>query len=302
MGSTNYGTQVKSVGFYDPADSGVVNKRNVLVQECGIYSGGYLTTGVGNDVSLSPLVCVIKGADLATPDPTNFYQLRVETKAAITLTLDSTNRFVILRWAYTGSSATDYMDVLAVPSGSIGVNDLLVGMGNFGLGSSLLSVEYVDSTKTFIRSEASTSEHNLKVIPTTTPSMSVRINQGYITYGVSGIFVPTQTYGPISVAGLVNSRIDVLYVDSTGTLQKFTGADAVTPVAPSYENKIVLAEIKLTGGMSQITAASIRDTRLFAGAGVNIASIFPSMTGNAYKFLRVKADETGLEYSAPTYA
>jgi hypothetical protein len=293
MGTTNYGDQVKSIGFHSPADSSVVNKRNVSVQERGIYSGGYLTMTTGNNVSLSPLVCVIGD---------NNYQLRVETTTtnlvnAITLT-DVTNKYVVLRWAYSGVTGQDYMDVLAVAAASILPNDLLVGIGVFDGFGVLTGIEYADATGTYVRSEAMSSSRILKVIPTETPSKLVRINQGYINYGTAKKFVPTQTYDlTATIAGIVTSKIIVLYVDENGAIQKYsTGTDSATPTVPEYNNKIVLAEITLTAGMTQITTAKIRDTRLLVGAGINASTLFPSMTGNALKHLRVNVTETGVEY------
>lgn len=283
MGSTNYGTQTKSVGFYDPADSGVVNKRNVSVQERGIYSGGLLTMTSGNNVSLSPLVCVIGDAN---------YQLRVETTVAVALTLDSTNKVVILRWSYTGSASTDYMDVLAVGTGSILPNDLIVGVGTF-VGAALTGIEY--NTTNYLRSEAKTAEHTLKVEASATPSMTLRVRSGNVNYGSTNLFVANQAV-IIDAADSTFPRIDLVYVDTDGSVKKSKGTAAASPAANSYANKIVLAEVYVAAGVSILPQAVIKDVRMLIGNASSFSANFPDIVGSGNKYVKVNSGATAYEY------
>jgi hypothetical protein len=333
MGTTNYGVQTKSVGFFDLAKSGVINKRNIDVQERGIYKGGYLTVLSTVSASLSPLVCIINGTN-ADPAEGGPYQIRVETADAVTLSgFTPTNKYVVLRWAYTGDASTDYMDVLLQTSAQIdSVYDIIVGVGVFS-GADLIDITYSDTT--YPRTEPNVFQIAGKIDAQETPSMYVRVRGFNATYGTSTLKIynhkcTSSPSFPISSAGMTNSRIDVLYLDTDGVVKKFTGSENVSPVAPSYQSKIALAEITVTPGMASITQSSIRDVRSFltggsatingsqlavlsgitVGAGVIPAANLPSgswltipaTSGNAYKYLRVNAAGTALEYMPPTYA
>jgi hypothetical protein len=60
-----------------------------------------------------------------------------------------------------------------------------------------------------------------------------------------------------------NPRIDLVYVDTDGTVKIKTGTEGSPPTSPSYDGKIVLAEITLTVGMTEITGKDIKDVRGF---------------------------------------
>lgn len=256
MGSIEFGApQNRSIGFYDPADSGVVNRRGMNVQERGIYVGGYLTKVSDASASVSVLVCVIGDND---------YQLRISTGSAATISgVSSTNKYIVLRWSYTGSAATDYMDILAIPVGSIQANDLIVGVCVYS-GATLVGFDYGDSS--YPRSEPLIMSLVGRVEAQQTPGMYVRVRALNVNYGSVNYRVSSQLVGPFT-APSVNPRIDLVYIDTDGTVKTSVGTESATPVAPDYGGRIALAEIRLGAGATSITNDMIRDVRGFVGGG-----------------------------------
>lgn len=338
MGAIDYGTQIKSIGFFDPAKSGVVNKRNMNVQERGIYKGGWLTVASTTSASLSPLVCIINGdGGIGDGGP---FQLRVETTVAYVVTgFTPTNKYVVLRWAYTGDQSTDYMDVLLLSSIQIDpVYDIIVGVGVFS-GADLVGINYADTT--YPRTEPHVSQLVGKVEATEVAEgipMYIRVHGFNANYGTTNLKVYTHTpqtspYFPIpTVTNLGKERVDVIYLDTDGIIKRIAGTEANigSAVAPAYQNKVVLAEITIPYATSIITQSMIRDVRplaiggsttvsgsqltglsgITAGAGVIPAAnlptgpwlTIPTLTGNALKYLRVNAAGTAIEFMPPTYS
>ena len=78
MGTINYGNQIESIDYYAPADSDVLNRRNITIIPRGIYNGGLLSKVNDTTVTLSTLVSEIG-------DDTN--QVRIETQSNVTVTV-----------------------------------------------------------------------------------------------------------------------------------------------------------------------------------------------------------------------
>lgn len=286
MGATNFGTQTITVQYYDPVDANVVNRAFLNIRERGIYIGGYLTRVSDVAITLSPLTCEIGDAG---------NQVRIQTANDVPLTVGVGIPWIILRWAY-ATSATNYMDVLAVAIGDILATDLIVGKCAF-TGSVLSTFEYGDLT--YPRSTPRTLAIYLKPEPTVPDSMRIRIRAGRTNYGTANLEIPDQL-SPLFTAPLSGSRVDVVYVDTDGTIKVKTGvASGGTPTVPTYDGRMAIAEITLTNTTTSLTYANIKDVRSFVGGG---AGGLPAFTGNAYKYVRVKSDETGVEYVYPKYA
>lgn len=245
MGSTRFGNQTITVQYFETVDSDKVNKAFQGIRKRGIYSGGYLTRISDISVNISTFLCEIG-------DTTN--QVRVETAAAITLAVSPSTPYVILRWAYF-ASASNWMDVFAVASGSIQANDLILGKCVFS-GSVLTGFDYSE------RSNPLVADLFLKVEPTETASMYLRVRGGRITYGTQNFDIADQL-SPLFTAPGSGTRVDVLYIDVDGVIKIGTG----TPAVPNYAGKIVLAEITIPTGTTALTASSIKDVRCFLGGG-----------------------------------
>lgn len=249
MGSIDHGGQTIQVNFNAPADSVSWTKRLVDLIPRGIYKGGVLTKVTNTTVTLSPLVVEV-GDD--------FYQVRVSTQSSVTITVASATPYIVLRWVYTGAGS-NYMDVLAVASGSIQNNDVIVGKCVFS-GSTLTGFDYGDSS--YRRTTPNMPHLMLRVEARQTPDMTVLIRGGRVNYGTANLEVDFQVSSAFT-APSSNPRIDVMYVDTDGVIKVYTGTEAATPSAPAYNSKKVLAEITLTVGMTSITEDDIKDVRSF---------------------------------------
>jgi hypothetical protein len=249
MGTINYGNQIQSIKYYAPADSDVLNRRDVGVKARGIYSGGLLTKVSDVQVTLSTLVCEIGDAS---------NQLRIETQSSVAVTVSTGTPYIVLRWAY-AASTTNYMDVLAVAAGSIQDNDLIVGKCVFS-GATLTGFDYGERPVVMAMKEF------LRVIPTATPSMKVHIKGGWATYGSSKLLVAEQDSSFTITAPVTNPRIDYVYIDESGNVQVEAGTEAASPTVENYQGRIVLAEIYLVPSQTTIVADDITDVRPFIGS------------------------------------
>jgi len=250
----NIGNQTVTILFYRPANSSIVNKRFQGIRQTGIYSGGYLSVVDNTTAQISTLVCEISDGT---------YQVRIETASTVNLTVAEGTPYIVLRWAYTGT-VTDYMELLAVATPA--ANDLVVGKCTF-VGGNLNGFNYQDSS--YPRTTPSTQDLFLKVEPTETSERRVRIRAGRIQTNSAVIDISDQKSDLFDTLAS-NSRIDLIYINkSTGAVEIETGVAALNPVVPDYKGKIVLAEITLTAGYTNITASMIKDVRNFISPNVS---------------------------------
>jgi len=257
MGNVNVGNQIVSIQYFDPADAYIFNRRHSVITPRGIYSGGYLEKVSDTQVSLSPLLCEI-GKYSSLPGVEDVIQARIRTRETVTINVSVSTPYIILRWSY-AEDANNYMDILAVAETDIQDGDLIVGRCVFS-GSVLTGFDYSE------RSVPNVWDLFLKVEPTDPTSMRVRVRAGRVSYGVQSFDIyeqVTSTFTPPTS----NPRIDLVYVDMDGVVKIKTGTEGSPPAPPSYDGKIVLAEITLTPGMTTITKDNIKDVRALIGRG-----------------------------------
>lgn len=249
------GSQTISLKYYSPGNSREINERFVDTRPTGIYSGGILSIVDSSHASLSPVVCEIGDGT---------HQVRVETTTDVSVTVAQSTPYVVLRWAYTGDT-TDYMEILALGSGNIQSNDLIVAKCTFTGGGSLNGFSYGDST--YPRSSPNVQDLWLKVIPIS-GSLSLRVLPGYYQAHTQQIHVPLQQTSAL-VPPSSDSKIYLIYVDEdTGTINvDSSGTAQASPVAPDYVGRLVLAEVTLQSTDTSITADMIRDVRPFLTHG-----------------------------------
>lgn len=254
---SDVGNQKISLKYGAAGNSQEINRRFVDVKPIGIYDGGYLTISDSSHAAISPLVCEISGLDVGLVE----HQVRVATTTTVTLAVSSALPFIILRWSYTGDTA-DFMELLAVAAGSIQAYDLIVGKCTFAGGGALQGFNYGDTT--YPRSTPDVHTLFLKVEPTIDAELKVRVRAGRVQSSEETFLIADQK-SSIFVAPLANSKVYLVYVDRlTGNVYiDSSGTEAVTPVAPSYGNKLVLAEVTLTSATTNITASMIKDVRDF---------------------------------------
>ena len=241
------GSQNLSLKFGSSGSSANINRRFVGIRPTGIYSGGYLTVVDTTHASISALVCEITDST---------HQVRIATTAAVNLVVSSIIPYIVLRWTYTGDTS-DYMELLAIGSGTLQDNDIIVGKCTFTGGGLLNGFTYDE------RTNPNTFDNFLKVEPTVATELRVRIRAGRIQSNTANIDIDDQL-SSVFVVPATNSRIDLVYITSTGAIAiDSSGTAAATPVAPSYGGKMVLAEVTVAATSTNITASMIKDVRNF---------------------------------------
>lgn len=255
---SDIGGQSISLKYQAPGNSAEVNERFLNIRPTGIYSGGVLTVVDGSHASLSPAVCEI-GDDT--------YQVRVETTTAVNIAVGTATPYVVLRWSYTGTTL-DYMEVLAVSSASIQSTDLVVAKCSFA-GVVLNGFDYGDST--YPRSVPNVQNLWLKVIPKGS-SLKAMILPGYYQSHTGSVHISLQETDAL-VPPTANSKIYLVYLDiETGAVAiDSSGTEAASPSAPSYNGRMVLAEITLSSTGTEITDSDIKDVRPFVTPGRQLA-------------------------------
>lgn len=254
--AVDQGTQNIFFQYQDPLTGAEFNERNKYIIPIGVYNGGFLTKVNNTTVSVGPWFVVIGDGT---------YQISGKSTVAYEVSgVSATNRNIVLRWTY-ATQNNWYVGHYAVADGSVQANDVILGRAVFG-GSTLTSFDYTTRTVPLAM------HRHLKVIPTPTASMKVIVVGGWTVVDTARIFVATQETSTIT-APSTNPRIDLIYIDSNGSIQISTGTEAASPSAPSYQDKMVLAELYLTVGMTQIVESSITDSRVFISPPVSTTNL-----------------------------
>jgi len=232
------GNQIVTLKYYDPANSGDVNRRFQGIRPVGIYSGGYLTPSDGSHVDLSPLVCEISDGN---------YQVRVETTIVVNLSVPFADNkpYVVLRWTYVGL-VSDYMEILVVNAPAD--NDIVVGKCTYSGGGVLNGVIYSE------RTTPNTLDLFLKVEPGSV-SKSIRVRRGrkYVGTAVQEI---DEQYTTTSLSTYSAGNIVYIYVNDAGGL-------AHSKTASDYNGKLLLAKVVIPNPFNSITVDDITDVRSF---------------------------------------
>lgn len=255
MSSTNHGSQQITCQYFMESTGANYGRRNLDIVPVGIYSGGYLTKVSDTQVSLSTFVAEIS-------DGLNQISVRTTTPATLSsVTLDSgsissSTPYLILRWSYE-LVTNNYVEVHALATlTSRQEHDLVLGKCVFS-GSTLTGFDYSD--RTFPRIQ----DQNLRVEATPDTEMYVRLRGGVYNTGNTALKIGDQKVGPFAVPTAGNSRIDLVYIKSDGTVAIQQGTPSSSPSAPEYLGKLVLAEVRVVNGDTNITWDRITDVRSF---------------------------------------
>lgn len=255
MGSTNHGTQSITWGYFLEASAVNFGKRLMDVVPAGIYGGGYLAKVTDSRVSLSALVAELQDG-----------VAQINVRTAVVATLDSTTLdsgaissatpYLVMRWAYVALVA-NYVEIHAIASlDARQQHDVVIGKCVFS-GSTLSSFDYDDRTFPLIQ------ERNLQVVATPDTEMYVQLHGGNFNTGNALLKIGDEKIGPFTVPGSGLSRIDIVYIKFDGSIGVVEGTPAVSPTAPSYVGRLVLAEVKCVNGDTNITWDRITDARAF---------------------------------------
>jgi hypothetical protein len=279
MGLVNHGSQDITINYYEEATAFNVNKRNVDMVPRGIYSGGYFAKVTDTEVQLSPFAVEIGDDDI---------QITSKSTAVATLnstTLDSgdidpSTPYLVFRWGYLAQQ-NNYVEVHAIASVSAAQdNDIIIGKCVFS-GATLTGFDYAN--RTFLNVQ------NLFLKVEENTGLYVWIRAGRIHTTTGYILIPEQRVGPFSAPSSPNSRIDLVYVNATtGVVTIQQGTPAVTPVAPSYSRKIVVAEVLVVNGDTSIPANQITDVRSFI-----TNSPFTGVDNNSITSTQLKTYDSG---------
>lgn len=255
MGSRNHGEQ-KAIptDFYHEIVS--ENYANFLTNSIptGIYAGGWLYKISDSEIELSKLDCVISDGEHCTI----IHTTQTATLSEETLdsgTVSSTTPYVVLRWAYS-KNINNFMEVHCVGISEIENNDLVVGKCVFS-GSTLSGFDYS------LRSEPLLLKYWLRPEATGDADLYIRIRGGRCRTANGIAFIPSQKVGPFIVPTSPNGRVDLVYVDTDGTLKIQQGNPGTNPIAPNYDKKLVLAEVTLWYNSTSIPSNQILDVRSF---------------------------------------
>ena len=251
MGSTDFGTQTLLFDYRNPATGCSFNVLNYQLIPPGIYSGGTLTRVNDTAVSISPLTCYIQ-------DSSTGLGVRISTANAYQLTVSTTLIYVVLRFTWS-NTVSNYMDMLAVTSANILSDDIVLGRCVFGAGN-VLSATF-DSTRRSTGSLQTIEDdkNKLRVYSTEAISQKIFVCGGEIVHNNTVITVADQCSGNVSstAADADCCRKDIVYLDCDGCVQVGEGAYGASPSAPSYNDKIVLAEITRTCNRTDIAGNEI---------------------------------------------
>jgi len=247
----NTGSQEVNMLYHTPGVSSHINLRQFGISPTGIHSGGWLSIVDATHAQISALICEITDGS---------YNVRVRMQEAVSVLIGSSTPYVVLRWTYTGSASNDYMEPTAVATPED--NDLVVGYCTFSGGGALNGFTYTS------RSNPSVKDLFLKVEETGDSDLRVRIRGGYFQDGSSSIQIPDQK-SDLFTPPASNSKVYLVYIDSSdGTIKiDSTGTAAVSPVAPSYAGKLVIAEVTLASTNTSIAQDEIVDVRPFVSYG-----------------------------------
>jgi len=256
MGVTNHGNQDITYNYHEKATAEDFNKRHLDIRLKGIYKGGYLTKAGGSEITLSPFVLEI-GDDSEQISSKSSANATLNSGTLDSGTISSATPVIVLRWAFAEQS-DNFVEVHAIDSvDNAQDNDVIVGKCLFS--GPTLSTEFDYTDRTFLNVQ----DLFLKVEATTASEMYARVRAGRVQTSSAGVFISEQKVGPFAVPGSINSRIDLVYVDSSGSIAIQQGAAAPSPSAPDYSGKLVLAEVRLVNGDTNIVQDRITDVRSF---------------------------------------
>lgn len=254
MGITNHGNQrVTPVSYYHEIVAETYGHFLQDVLPVGIYTGGWLGKISDSVIELSPLTCVISDGEHLNVIHTT------ESATLSNATLDSGEissayPFVVLRWSF-DETPVNYMEVHTVSTlSNLGQNDLVVGKCLFS-GGSITGFDYTyrNNPRTLL----------LMFKPEQASGLYIRVRGGRANTLSGSSVIGDQLVGPFSLPTAPNSRIDLVYLDTDGSIKILQGSPSISPVPPNYGGRIPIAEVRINYGDSSIPASQITDVRTF---------------------------------------
>lgn len=239
------------------------------VRPTGIYSGGVLTFS-GSTLTVSPCQFEIASSGSSTD------QMSCEDTAAATLSslTQNTTLAVVFRWLRTTSAETDLPVLQAVATASVVASDVVVGRVVTGSAGAISSVNYIGRTQAASRQI----EFAVQAFDSADFGRKVFVSGGRTNVaGVSTYSAPTTV--SLDSNSTLSTRLDLIYVDSSGIVQVARGTNNNT--LPTVSGAVPLAQVSLAQNYTQVAATSLTDLRA-AQASPPVVSASFGTSGYAY--------------------
>jgi hypothetical protein len=239
-------------------------------------------------------------AYILSPTP----QAEYKNSAVFTYTASATNKLVEFRTMYADSStqngkALEIYDLIVInltsafgadnePTASsmdtilsVFTNSWFDGTVNLALASRAYLLE-VNNRRQIIEKTGYGVVSGLGVTAQGTPNMTVAVATGVYYMSDGKRFAPVANAAlAVTAADATKSRIDIVYVNSSGAIAYLAGTAADTPAAPATPTGgLLLAEISVAANVTTIQTANIADRRknLWNEAEI-IATLVAAVTG-----------------------
>lgn len=310
MGTTNFGNQTLSFDYNQDATGKLFNLLNYNIIPSGIYTGFALTKLSNILVSISSGICFIY-------DDINKVAVRVETSSDQNISVSNATPYIVFRMQW--ADATNcFMDMLAVSFADIETSDIIVGRCVYDNAGTILNTSFDYTRKTvFYLSKIKQQDSYLRVTPTEPVSNQIMVSSANLNSSKGNLSVAGGTFPVAGISNTVNGRIDIIYVDENGAIQITEGVDSISPVAPRYGNKKVVAEIRRGATRTDINGTEIvqvnttldvppiTSDQLIVDAGSlyssdNVEGALQEIAGSAFTFKGVKTLQGQLDITATT--
>ena len=157
------------------------------------------------------------------------------------------------------NSKEEFIDNLSLEVSS-NVNNKIDELITDGTINNLINV---DTEKSIVEATGMGVINGLSVLPQSNPDMSVLISTGTAhLYNGKRYELTANATITIDDADASFPRIDIIYINSLGTLTYGKGEAKTSPIAPTPISSLILAEIYVSKETSSIIAANITDKRL----------------------------------------
>lgn len=306
--STNKGSQAIGFRYQEDARAALFNRNMNGVLPAGLYSLGSPVATLGamvgafyTGIFIKPLLVLISDNNQDPLTPGVFPRIETTTDYLVPFQtgslgyVDVSKPYIVLRfgWAEIQSNYMDFckvsnvMDNTSTDINKMWPNDLVIGQilyddlggGNFKLRQTGPIMDFTKASWSFIPGKQAESRE-LLVQSNDADTTKAYVTGGWLTtgkgkYDVAGTATVAISATPSSAGSA--GRIDIVWVDESGVIHVTEGTPSPAPatpaVAPPYNNKKVLAEIRRAGSRSTIEGSEIfnfkttRDGMLLQGAG-----------------------------------
>ena len=260
---TDYGAQRLSFDYRSDARASVFNKIFYNLLPYGIYSGGSLIRLNNVSITVEPMTVIIPSNNhdsVAVKSDTAESQV-INFSSSLAGSCDITKPYIILRFGWTDEE-DNFMEILASSYESILDTDIILGKVNFTLNGTSYIVAVHDTFDLSKRQIATLANLErlktlLKVSSTEPPSNKVAVSGGTLLTSKGKYSVAGGQFPENGITIPEAPRIDIIGFNTNGELVYIEGTAAAEPVAPTYGNLKVLAEINLKANQTVINGSDI---------------------------------------------